>query len=59
MKTPSAVVLEQSPSVLGQLVWSFKQYFPIACIFWLLGQLLVGFLLREAVVKRAVIHDKF
>lgn len=59
IKTPSIVVLEESASILGQLVWSFKQYFPIACVFFIGVKLLFGFFMREGVVKRAVIHDKF
>lgn len=50
---------QQSASVLGQLVWSFSQYFPIACVFILVITTILSFLLREHIVKRTVIHDHF
>ena len=59
VKSNSIALSEESASVLGQLVWSFMQYFPIALVFWLVSQSLLGFLLRENVVKRHLIHDKF
>lgn len=59
LKAPSMAVQEESASILGQLVWSFTQYFPIACVFWFVFKAILGFLLRENVLQRAVIHDKF
>jgi hypothetical protein len=59
VKANSVAIAEESASILGQLVWSFTQYFPIATVFWFVSKWVLGFLLRENVVKRYVIHDKF
>lgn len=59
LKAPTIAVQETNASVLGQLVWSFTQYFPIAVVFWTVTTWVLGFLLREGIVKRAVIDDKF
>jgi hypothetical protein len=51
------VGLQQTPSVLGQLVWSWVQYFPIfLSIFWALDKIF-AFLVREKIVNRKVVHD--
>lgn len=59
VKANSVAITEEDASVLGQLVWSFTQYFPIATVFWLVSTWVLGFLLRENVLKRYVVHDKF
>lgn len=59
LKAPSLVTQEENASILGQLIWSFTQYFPIACVCWFVTKAILGFLLRENVLQRAVINDKF
>lgn len=49
--------LQETPSILGQLVWSWVQYFPIfLSLFWCLDKMFC-FLVREQIIKRKVIHD--
>lgn len=49
--------LQEPPSILGQLVWSWIQYFPIfLSLFWAFDKMF-GFLVREQVIKRKVYHD--
>jgi hypothetical protein len=46
-----------TPSILGQLVWSWVQYFPIfLSLYWLTDKAMC-FLLREEIVKRKLQHD--
>jgi hypothetical protein len=53
----SLVAYQATPSILGQLVWSFVQYFPLFLAFYWLADLIFGFLLREKILKRKVAHD--
>ena len=55
---PYVKVEEGKPSILGQLVWSWVQYFPIMFVFYLATEFVWLFLLREGLLKRAVRHDK-
>ena len=59
LKAPTISTQEESASVLGQLIWSFTQFFPIACVLWFTSKGLLSFMLRENVVKRIVVHDNF
>lgn len=45
-KAPELVFEQENPTVLGQLIWSFTQYFPIACTFVLITGSILSFLLR-------------
>jgi hypothetical protein len=48
----------ETPSILGQLIWSFMQYFPIfLSLYWILDGVLC-FLLREKIVRSDLAHDK-
>lgn len=48
----------ETPSILGQLIWSFMQYFPIfLSLYWILDGIL-SFLLREKIVRSDLAHDK-
>ena len=50
-------ISQDTPTLLGQLVWSWVQYLPLfIAIYWLVD-LAMGFLLRENVLKRRLIHD--
>lgn len=57
-KTSTISYEQESASILGQLVWTFTQYFPIACVFVLVARSILIFLLREGIFRRAVIHDQ-
>jgi hypothetical protein len=49
---------QETPSVLGQLVWSWVQYFPILLtLYWLLDRV-YSYLLRERVLRCGVVHDR-
>ena len=48
---------QETPTLLGQLVWSWAQYLPLfIAVYWLIDQAM-GFLFRENVLKRRLIHD--
>jgi hypothetical protein len=54
----SLLSASETPSVLGQLVWSWVQYFPLfLTIYWLLD-LAFCYLLRKRVVRSQVVHDR-
>lgn len=51
------VPYQATPSITGQLVWSWMQYCPLfLVIFYLLDKVFV-FLVREKIIKRKVVHD--
>lgn len=51
------VGLQETPSILGQLVWSWIQYFPIfLTLFWVLDKIF-AFLVREKIINRKVVQD--
>jgi hypothetical protein len=51
-------VWQETPSVLGQVVWSWVQYFPILLtLFWLLDQAYL-YLLQQRVLRCRTVHDK-
>jgi hypothetical protein len=54
----SIYATQETPSILGQLVWSWIQYFPILLsIYWLLDRAFC-YLLRERVVRCGIVHDR-
>ena len=49
--------VQATPSILGQLVWSWVQYFPIfLSLYWIISSIF-RFLVEEQVLKRKIIHD--
>lgn len=49
---------QETPSVLGQLVWSWVQYFPLLLtLYWLLD-LAYSYLLRQRVLRCGIVHDR-
>lgn len=51
------VAYQATPSVLGQLVWSWMQFCPLfLTLYWLLDKVF-AFLVREKIIKRRVVHD--
>lgn len=49
---------QETPSVLGQVVWSWVQYFPLLLtIFWLLDHAYL-YLLQQRVIRCTTVHDK-
>lgn len=48
---------QTNASILGQFVWSWAQYFPLAFILWYLATITIEFVLRENILKRYLIHD--
>jgi hypothetical protein len=55
---PDVKVEEKTPSILGQLIWSWIQYFPIFFVFYLVTDYIWLFLLREGLMKNTLKHDK-
>jgi len=55
---PSVKVEETTPSIIGQLIWSWIQYFPIFFVFYLVTDYVWLFLLKEGLVKSTIKHDK-
>lgn len=52
------VAWQETPSVLGQVVWSWVQYFPILLtLFWLLDHAYL-YLLQQRVLRCRTVHDK-
>ena len=48
---------QQTPSILGQLIWSWVQYFPIfLSLYWVLDAVF-SFLSKEQILKRKIVHD--
>lgn len=43
---------------MGQLIWSWVQYFPIMFVFYLVTDWVWGYLLKENLVRRFVKQDK-
>lgn len=52
------MVEEDTPSILGQLIWSWVQYFPIFFFLYWILDLFMEFMLKEGLVKRGIVHDK-
>lgn len=49
---------QTTPSILGQLVWSWVQYFPVfLSLYWAVDRVFC-FLLREEILKRKITHDR-
>ena len=54
----SFLTSNETPSVLGQLIWSWVQYFPIfLTIYWLLDKTFC-YLLRERIIRCTLTHDR-
>ena len=52
------IAYQATPSITGQLVWSWLQYCPLfLALYWLLD-LVFAFLVREKIIKRKVVHDE-
>ena len=46
-----------TPSVLGQLVWSWTQYFSLAFLLWMAADFLKVMLFRHGLLKATISHD--
>lgn len=55
---PRVKVEENTPSIFGQLIWSWVQFFPICFVFYIVTDFVWLFLLREGILKRIIKHDK-
>lgn len=57
LKSPTHSIRAGTPTILGQLVWSFSQYFPVALMFWLVGRWVLAFFFRENLLRRSLVHE--
>lgn len=48
---------QSTPSIMGQLVWSWVQYCPLFLTLYFLLDAVFAFLVREQIIKRTVAHD--
>ena len=50
-------ITQSSATILGQLIWSWGQYFPLAFVLWYVVNEIIAFVLRENILKRYLVHD--
>lgn len=55
---PLLKVEEKTPSILGQSIWSWIQYFPILFVFYIVTEFVWSFLLKQGLIRRTIKHDK-
>jgi hypothetical protein len=51
------LAIQDTPSILGQLIWSWIQYFPIFLSFYWVLDAIILFLTQEEIIKRKIVHD--
>ncbi len=48
---------QTNATILGQVIWSWSQFFPVVFVLWYLFNEAIAFILRENILKRYLVHD--